>query len=536
MSNFLLLTKVSFLSGFNVNRKNKNQRTAFSAFLLTIVLMLVISIAFCTAFFLPKDGIDVNYEAALTTVCFLATMMSFAMGLFQMQTVLFKTKDFELLESMPFSKSTIVWSKITSIYITNLLEDAAIVIPAIGFYIYFTNNYLIALLALVAIIFLSFAPILISTVIGLVSALVTAKSKHANIIGLIVNIVFMVALFGGYMVFIYADQSQVENAIESVFLFDWLNKAFLGNYIYYLWYILFNIGMAAVVVGITVPLYRPINSWMNSNNGHVDYEKIKNKIDTDTSLNKILLRKEWNMIYRKPNYLINSSIGSLFYLIMGALFIFGSAMFVNGEVTPEDKQEIELVFSFMVPALGLMMNSIACTASTSISFEKRIGYELLRSYPIEPKDIIKAKVKISLIIQIIMNLIVSTIIMILFMIKGMFNPALYIMVYLYPMLASINLTAISMLCGLKWPKLDYETDQQVIKNSAAANLPVLFCMLPSMIVLGGNMVFLIFGIANPVFFYISICVVSAIYIIQIIIFYALLSKKGENLFEKIIYR
>ena len=93
-----------------------------------------------------------------------------------------------------------------------------------------------------------------------------------------------------------------------------------------------------------------------------------------------------------------------------------------------------------------------------------------------------------------------------------------------------------MLCGLKWPKLDYETDQQVIKNSAAANLPVLFCMLPSMIVLGVNMVFLIFGIANPVFFYISICVVSAIYIIQIIIFYTLLSKKGENLFDKIIYR
>ena len=297
---------------------------------------------------------------------------------------------------------------------------------------------------------------------------------------------------------------------------------------------MFNIAIAIIVVGIVIPLYRPINSWTNSNNGHVDYEKIKNKVGNDINLNKTLLKKEWNMIFRKTNYLLNSTLGGLFFLILGIFFIFGSSIFVSGDIKPEDEEQIRMTFAYLVPALGIMMNSIACTASTSISFEKRAGYELLRSYPLDPKDIIKAKVKISILISTILNLFTSTVLTIILLIKGFREPALILMIYIFPQLASINLTGIGMLCGLKWPKLDYENDQQVIKNSASANLPVLFCMLPSFIVFVLHMVCVILGYKLPVLLYVSLGVISIIYIIQICIFYSLLNRKGTNLFNKII--
>ena len=64
-------------------------------------------------------------ENTLVMILLLAFMLNFVLSLFQLQSVIFKAKDYEFLESLPVSKVCIVSSKIIATYLINLSEDLA---------------------------------------------------------------------------------------------------------------------------------------------------------------------------------------------------------------------------------------------------------------------------------------------------------------------------------------------------------------------------------------------------------------------------
>ena len=69
---------------------------------------------------------------------------------------------------------------------------------------------------------------------------------------------------------------------------------------------------------------------MKSGGVHVDYDKVKKANEkNDLNINKVLLKKDWQMIYRRPTYLINSVLGCLFFLIAGISFIFIPNIFIH---------------------------------------------------------------------------------------------------------------------------------------------------------------------------------------------------------------
>lgn len=184
--------------------------------------------------------------------------------------------------------------------------------------------------------------------------------------------------------------------------------------------------------------------------------------------------------------------------------------------------------------MGILMNSIATPTSSSISFEGKYGYEMLRCYPIDSSAIIKAKLKIGIYLQAVMNVSVSTIITIVLILKGYYLPYYIIPVFLYPQFAGILLSIVGMLTGLRWPKLDYENESQVLKNSAASNLLILFVMLPSLIVFGIHLTSSIFGLEYEFIHYVSLGVITILYLVAILASALLLKKKGTSLFDRII--
>jgi ABC-2 type transport system permease protein len=323
--------------------------------------------------------------------------------------------------------------------------------------------------------------------------------------------------------------------MESIFFLAWISHGIFGEYIEVLYYVLFNLAAAAIVIVLISLIYRPVNTWLNSNNGHTDYDKLKKKNkDTNQKLDHILLKKEWNMVLRKPQYLLNSILGEIFYLIMAIVFILMPTLFLNG--ASETPESLPYVFALLVPAMGIFMNSIATTTSSSISFEGKYGYEMLRCYPMENNAIIKAKLKVGIYLQAIMNLFVSLIIMVFLIIKGFYQPYHIIPVFLYPQLAGITLAIVGMLTGLRWPKLDYENESQVLKNSAASNFLLLFVMLPSTVIFGIHVPLGIFGLEYEFLHYVSLGTIVFLYAIIIIITLSILKKKGSFLFDRIISR
>ena len=536
MNNFFTLTKVFFLSGFNVNSKKKNQKSALGLFGLTLVLFAISSLGISFSMIMKMKEASLPIELFLCVLLMMGFMLNFIISIFQLQSIIFNTKDYELLESLPISKPCIIAAKLFATYLINVAEDVALILPALG--IYFANGGTIVpgILSFVSALLISVVPILLSAIIGSISALISAKSRHSNLINIILSLLFFVVFFGGYFYINYAGADMLTGVLDHVFFLRWMKDALLGEYINYLYFVLFNLGGAIIVTLMISLIYRPVNTWLKAGAVHVDYDKVKkNNEKVDLNLDKVLLKKEWNMVSRRPQYLINCVLGQFFFLIFAIMFILLPNMFVGG--SEEIPESLPLVFAMLVAPMGMLMNSIATTTSSSISFEGRNGYELLRSYPIDPMSIIKAKIKIGIILSVTVNLFVSTIAAIIMIVKGFYMPYQLIPVYLYPLLAGIVTALVGTLTGLRWPKLDFENEAQVLKNSAASNFIMLFVMLPSMILFGIHMTGTIFGIQYFEFIhYITFGVITIIYLVTAILLTIWIKNRGRTLFDRIITR
>lgn len=530
MNNFITLTKVFFLAGFNVNRKKKNQSSAFKMLGLSLFLFALASlfISFMLINQLEEKGMPIVFSLSL--IVFVAAMLNFVMLMYQMQSIIFNAKDFEFLESLPVTKTQIVGAKLTATYLVNLFEDIALIVPAVIFYFIKGGDILPGIITIGAAFFVSFIPILIASLIAVVSALVSARSKHSNIINIVVSLLFFAVFFGGYLYFVYAGLDKMMGIIDNIFFLKWLNNSLLGaEYIGFLYFALFNLGIAILFVILIAILYSPVNSWLKNGGVHVDYDKVKRNNKTDLNVNRVLLKKEWELVYRRPTFLINSILGTLFFMITGLIFLFIPNLFVQGEVPEGTQDTIAIVFVIIIPCMGIMMNSIASCTGSTVSFEGRNGFELLLTYPIRLKDVLINKLKIGIILEASLNLIVSTVILIAMLIKGFYEPYMIIALYLYPQLAGFTHTVVSLLTGIKWAKLDFDNDSQVFKNSAAANMPMLIVFLPCLLLVALHVTLCVIGLDMPVMSYVALGSVTLIYAIAIFVSLYIFNKKGEKM-------
>lgn len=534
MHNFITLTKVFFLAGFNVNKRKQNQKSAFAMLGITLGIFATVSLVLTLSLASQLTALGLPLFTILFLILMASMLLSFVMSMYQLQSVIFNTKDYEFLESLPVSKVCIIASKLTAVYLVNLFEDVALILPSAVFCMVKGVDVPIALFAILASFFVSFLPILVSAIIAAVSALLSARSKYSNVINIIVSLVFFLAFFGVYTYFAIVGPEKLTNIADYVFFIGWMNYGIMGDYLSFLYFILFNLGACILVVLFVSLIYKPVNSWMKSGGVHVDYDKVKKSNEkNELNINKVLLKKDWQMIYRKPTYLINSVLGCLFFMISGIAFIFIPKM-IPEEAAGGNPAIVQSVFIFLTPMMGLFMNSIQSPSSCSVSFETRYGYEMLLNYPIDTKKIIRSKVLIAVIMEVILNLIASTAIMLTLIFTNNINALVFVELYIYPQLAGLLLAVVSMLCGLRWPKLDFQNESQVFKNSAATGFPMLFVMVPTLIPTGLHIAAAAMSTDFPFLNYVSLGVIIALYSIAIVVSMLILKNKGTNMFKNII--
>ena len=132
MNSFLTITKAAFLSGFNTSKKKNNQSSAFKMVGLIGILFLGLSFFYNYMITNMLDKNDANsFNYYLVSVMAISAIMSLTISIFQMQGQIYRTKDYEFLETLPIKKTTIISSKILAVYLINVFEDAIIMVPAL---------------------------------------------------------------------------------------------------------------------------------------------------------------------------------------------------------------------------------------------------------------------------------------------------------------------------------------------------------------------------------------------------------------------
>lgn len=520
MSNFINLTKVFFLTGFGVNKKKNKQTPILKQIGLMAILFSVVSIGYnAMMFLLPETAMATDYRDILIFMVTISSFLVFITTFNQIQSVLFNSTDYEFIQSLPVTNATVIAAKIMALLLICIGEDIIIFLPTTVFYLIFAHDVFGTIISFVTIFFISFVPLLISSIVGTLIALATKRVKNKNIFQTIVYLMYFGVVFfisfsmnGSNII----DKKAVSNVLPHILLYK--EALFSYNIVPYLIFIAVNIAAFAFVVGFISLLYKPVNAAkQNVGDGKYKLEK-----STGESVNKVLFKKELKMVTGKANVFINAIMGCIMYPVTFIL-----TMLIN---VPEGEQTKYLsVIVYFIPFLGLIMSSIMSPTSSSISLEGK-NFEMLLSYPLTPKEIIKAKIKAGLLIPACLYIASSSIIVVIMMIKGMpdtFTWPLIASVYLAPQLGLLFTTLVGSLCNLNWPKTEYENEMQVIKNSKSVVMSMLFCFFPSFVV-GGIVTGTCF--VSPI---ISLIVLVVVYGAGAGIVYGLINKHGDRLFKDI---
>lgn len=528
MNNFFLLTKVFFLNNFTVNKKK--QKSSYSGFLTLSLIILGVSTYYSFSIF----SAGMSYLDAIIMIFAAATMLTLILSLTKMQGTIFNTNDFEFLESLPLSKRCVVGAKIFSTFLYNAFEDLCILLPGIVMYYVRSNDLYASIMLFISGLFICLIPLLVSSLIGSLIAIITKNLKNKTLFTTIIYFVFII------VVFVFSFTMNNSSVIEASRIATFLPQLYLvinalepAGFINLIYFILINLGCFGLVILLISKLYRKINLMHNKSSDTSDYVKENKK--ENLSVAKTLEKKEIKMILGNSNWLINSFVGPVFFLIIGIVTLF---MNYAPEETVQVQGEIRGVMGGIVAGMSIMMNTTSTSTVAAYSLENK-NFEFLLSYPIDPKEYIKAKIKAAIKINFIMNIVTTSIVVLIHSLVRRFDIWFVLQVMIIPHFAYVFMALIGTLCGLRWPKLDYDNDMQVIKQGTAMGLSMLFAFLPGMLLTGLIAACDIIPIYMPSLSFLKplgFILVIVIFTIAILILRSAIKKNGTRLFRKVIER
>jgi ABC-2 type transport system permease protein len=141
MANFFNLLKVQFLSFLGLNKilhsKNKRKLSGIGGLIITALLIVgaigFYAYTYADAFALTLS-VSGNLKSLIPIMLGIGAIVSFMFSFYTTSSLLFGFKDYDMLSSMPIKSSTIVFSKLTFLYLSDLAFSLLFIIPSLVVY------------------------------------------------------------------------------------------------------------------------------------------------------------------------------------------------------------------------------------------------------------------------------------------------------------------------------------------------------------------------------------------------------------------
>ena len=539
MKQTLSLLKVLLKDGLNILKiKSNDNKSKIKKILFPLILfaLLMYSVG-VYAYMFAKPLHDVN----LTYIClslFIMLISAFIIlqGFFKVQGVLFECKDNDLLFSLPIKKEKIFLTRLLKFLIFQYVYVLLIFLPAVVVYSYFEHpNINFYFISLIMMILIPIIPIIIASIIGYIVKGLSVNFKNKKRVQTILSIIFFIAIY----YFTFSIQNNVNNIVTKAPI---INKIISKLYypinayislinkfdiLVFIKLILFNIIPLIIFVYLgTINYYKIISksAITKTNKKTKKYNqssiKVNNKITS-------LIKKEFKYYFSSPVYIINTLFGIVLMLIMTIYFCFNSQNFVsliNGDM----QEQISLTtITKYAPViyfeLVIFMSFMTTITSSSISLEgKKIN--IIKSLPISEKNIIFSKVLFSVILVIPLMLINDLIFIFFLKVKLLDIFLIILLTLIVPTLSAM----IGILINLKYPKLKWINEVEVIKQSLSSMIAVFLGM-------GLGLISVLIMIKFYKIAYIVIFIQIIVFILTIIILYFVISKYGVKKFKSLTY-
>lgn len=472
MNQFLILSKVqlrALLAGFRIGGGRKKVFSGGAVLGLMAGLCLYVSgvYSFALGGQLAEAGC---LELLLLMMPAMAVMAGLMFTAFAAQGVVFGGRDADLLLSMPVSAFTVLLSKLTALYVENLVFCGFLILPAGAAWLWFGGGggVMFAVRLAAGTLFLALLPTVLSLAAGYLLSWLGGRCGNRRGLNLLLYALLLAVVF--FVIFQFNAGISVIAAgtmgadVSGAFAgwgvpFLLFQRGVCGDWETLVMFCLLSLIPVLLAAWLFAKNYQKVLTGLRSHGKRPAYRLGRMQA---SGRRKALLRKEAARYFGTPIYLFNTGIGLILMLLAGA-----AAVLMGGKVLEQLAIAGLVDFPMLVlltGVIGFFLSTAAVTGS-SISLEGE-DFWILKEAPVPAGEALDVKAGFQLLLCAPCTLVFA---------GGMafglgLTAAEGVILAGFGLAFSLFTAPVGLIVNLLFPKLDAVNDMVVVKQSLAAML------------------------------------------------------------------
>ena len=474
MRSFVLLLKIQLLGLFSIN-KTLHADPAKAKRTLAVAALVVIAVVLFAAMYssgVAQALVQMGLPEAIPLVAVLVGAVAGAVAAFlKTNGVLFGFKDYDLVMSLPVPISSVVLSRIASLYAMSLLFGLLAMVPAFAVYAAHAGVTATGVVCMaLSVVLAPLLPLAVAIVLAVLIAAVSARFKHANIVVIVLTLAAtLAAVFGSLAFSSQADDMAAMTALGTQ-LTTQLASAFPpamwaaagiveGDLVQFLAFAVVNLVAAGVVLTLIVRLFVPVNTLLMSSRprGTFSFDgKGAAGAKASTPLRALVI-KEARLLVATPIYLMNACIGYVLVFVAAVAVAVGTATGI---------MSLDLLPPELAPFLGAIVPwglaffcSISSTTAASVSLEGSARWLMLTA-PVPASTVLGAKAAVNLLVGVPFLVLSALLIAVSLPLDALSIVALFAV----PLAACLLATFLGLALDARRPRYDWTTVYEPVKR------------------------------------------------------------------------
>lgn len=472
INKYKYLLRIQLYNVFGINRlihshdAKEKQRFAIVGALGLIAIAILVTYTAKFSISMAQAGLTEALPTVMMVICSLATLV---LTFVKSVGVLIGLKDYDMVMSLPVNCLAIVMSRITMLYLINLVISFIAILPSSIVYVMYVDPvfsnycYLFGVLLFTPVI-----PMIISLSLGVLIVVISSRSKHKNIFSLVLSTV-------GVLLIVYAstktqlmDASQIASIGETItnavnqfyppaILFS--NALLRNDWISFLIFIGISFVLLSAFIVVVSHFYKALNTSVFSQHANKSYKLLELK---KSSPFMALYRKEINRLTSCTIYALNSCIGIVLLFVVSIMAVF--FMPTSLKVQMEAMGILKVIQNVLPIGLAIFV-SMSSTTAASLSLEGKNRW-IMCSVPAKTQTIYNAKIAVNLTV-ILPVLWISTILL-----RIAFPVSLEqtFLIFITPTVYAFFISVLGLFLNLKFPKYDWTSEYYAVKGGAVSVL------------------------------------------------------------------
>lgn len=497
--NALRIARLQLLGFYGLNKTIHRGSSGEKLKLIAMgVLYLLLGLMFAAyagffAFGVSYLGLGEAVPLMMMTLC---TIIILFFSFMKSSGVIFGAKDYDFLMSLPLSPREIVAGRILSVYLGNLPISFIALAPSMLIYgIMNDGGFGVFIYTIFGILLTPVVPLGIALGFGALVAAISTRFRHRNIAALILSSLGMVVvLILSFSLNSINSGAAATAAVEvgmavmgkmyppAVLFTAAVTEGKIGAFLLYL---LVNLVVGGGLIALIARYYKSITSAIASGRtgGRYDAKAVRS-----SSVLKALIAREAKVFVGSTTYAINAGFGVVLMVISAVALCFVNINSLLAAYEVPASVDVTPYIAGFLPLVLALFAGMTTTASVSLTMEGSKRW-IIFSLPLKSSQIFGAKIAFNVLLLLPAILLSGIILAVKFGVTG-WN---LVFLFLLPTAIGIFTATLGLALNLAFPKYDWNTEQQAVKQSFSPFLTVMIMLVLMTLIIVAAVFFTVTG-------------------------------------------